>query len=142
MQLRIVHRSLTFKICTVMVPGGRYKSWKRRWFILNDNCLYYFEYTTDKEPRGIIPLENIQVREVQDRHKPHCFELYAAGSEFIKACKTDSEGKVVEGNNQESWILIDCTLICDFEEYSILVIISFHYYAFKLRSSKKYFLHF
>lgn len=41
--------------------GGRYKSWKRRWFILNDNCLYYFEYTTDKEPRGIIPLENISV---------------------------------------------------------------------------------
>ena len=28
--------------------GGRYKSWKRRWFILNDNCLYYFEFTTDK----------------------------------------------------------------------------------------------
>ena len=43
------------------IAGGRYKSWKRRWFILNDNCLYYFEYTTDKEPRGIIPLENIQV---------------------------------------------------------------------------------
>ena len=42
--------------------GGRYKSWKRRWFILNDNCLYYFEFTTDKEPRGIIPLENIKVR--------------------------------------------------------------------------------
>jgi hypothetical protein len=41
--------------------GGRYKSWKRRWFILNDNCLYYFEFTTDKEPRGIIPLENISV---------------------------------------------------------------------------------
>ena len=39
----------------------RYKSWKRRWFILNDNCLYYFEFTTDKEPRGIIPLENISV---------------------------------------------------------------------------------
>ena len=32
--------------------GGRYKTWKRRWFILNDKCLYYFEYTTDKEPRG------------------------------------------------------------------------------------------
>ncbi|KAJ4446274.1 Cytohesin-1 [Periplaneta americana] len=79
--------------------GGRYKSWKRRWFILNDNCLYYFEYTTDKEPRGIIPLENIQVREVSDRHKHHCFELYASGSDFIKACKTDSEGKVVEGKH-------------------------------------------
>lgn len=85
---------------------------------MNDNCLYYFEYTTDKEPRGIIPLENIQVREIQDRHKPHCFELYAAGSEFIKACKTDSEGKVVEGmeyligagqslcRSDKSWIII------------------------------------
>jgi len=39
----------------------RYKTWKRRWFILNDNCFYYFEFTTDKEPRGIIPLENIKV---------------------------------------------------------------------------------
>ncbi|XP_017770419.1 PREDICTED: cytohesin-1 isoform X2 [Nicrophorus vespilloides] len=81
--------------------GGRYKSWKRRWFILNDNCLYYFEYTTDKEPRGIIPLENISVRECTDRQKQHCFELYASGgAEFIKACKTDSEGKVVEGKHQ------------------------------------------
>ena len=78
----------------------RYKSWKRRWFILNDNCFYYFEFTTDKEPRGIIPLENIQVREVQDRNKPNCFELYATGgNDFIKACKTDSEGKVVEGKH-------------------------------------------
>ena len=77
--------------------GGRYKSWKRRWFILNDNCLYYFEFTTDKEPRGIIPLENIRVREVSDRSKQHCFELFSANNEVIKACKTDSEGKVVEG---------------------------------------------
>jgi cytohesin len=38
------------------------KPWNRRWFILNDRCLYYFEYTTDKEPRGIIPLENVEVR--------------------------------------------------------------------------------
>lgn len=36
----------------LLKQGGRYKNWKRRWFILNDKCLYYFEYTTDKEPRG------------------------------------------------------------------------------------------
>ena len=113
----------------------RYKSWKRRWFILNDNCLYYFEFTTDKEPRGIIPLENIsvsalmcllpsfpfiilspliplksfpplslfplynynlllQIRDVTDRSKQHCFELFCSGNEVIKACKTDSDGKV------------------------------------------------
>ncbi|CAG0883767.1 unnamed protein product [Cyprideis torosa] len=79
--------------------GGRYKSWKRRWFILNDKCLYYFEFTTDKEPRGIIPLENVQVREVQDRSKPNCFEIYTESQEVIKACKTDSDGKVVEGKH-------------------------------------------
>ncbi|XP_076337379.1 cytohesin-1-like isoform X2 [Tachypleus tridentatus] len=79
--------------------GGRYKSWKRRWFILNDNCLYYFEYTTDKEPRGIIPLENVQVHEVVDRNRVNSFELFSTGSDIIKACKTDSEGKVVEGKH-------------------------------------------
>lgn len=79
--------------------GGRYKSWKRRWFILNDNCLYYFQFTTDKEPKGIIPLENIQVRDVPERSKPYCFELYSANNTTIKACKTDHEGKVIEGKH-------------------------------------------
>lgn len=81
--------------------GGRYKSWKRRWFILNDNCLYYFEYTTDKEPKGIIPLENIRVREVNadKTNKPNCFEIHSGNHEIIKACKLDSEGKVVEGKH-------------------------------------------
>merc|ERR1719427_1332896 len=31
--------------------GSRYKTWGRRWFILEDNCLYYFEYTSDKEAK-------------------------------------------------------------------------------------------
>lgn len=80
--------------------GGRYKSWKRRWFILNDNCLYYFEFTTDKEPRGIIPLENVDVRVVNEKSKANTFEIFATRSgEVIKACKTDSDGRVVEGKH-------------------------------------------
>ncbi|KAJ3581989.1 hypothetical protein NHX12_016011, partial [Muraenolepis orangiensis] len=69
---------------------GRVKTWKRRWFILTDNCLYYFEYTTDKEPRGIIPLENLKQ-----------FELYIPDhkDQVIKACKTEADGRVVEGNH-------------------------------------------
>lgn len=80
--------------------GGRYKSWKRRWFILNDKCLYYFEYTTDKEPRGIIPLENVDIREISDRGgRQYCFELYSTIGDVIKACKTDTEGRVNEGRH-------------------------------------------
>ncbi|KAK2152734.1 hypothetical protein LSH36_320g02115 [Paralvinella palmiformis] len=79
--------------------GGRYKTWKRRWFLLKDHCLYYFEFTQDKEPKGIIPLENIQVREAHDRDKSNCFELYAANNDVIKACKTNSDGKVIEGKH-------------------------------------------
>ena len=54
----------------------------------------------DKEPKGIIPLENIQIRVVTDSKKPNCFELFATNNDVIKACKTDSEGKVVEGITQ------------------------------------------
>ncbi|KFP87258.1 Cytohesin-4, partial [Apaloderma vittatum] len=82
--------------------GGRVKTWKRRWFILTANCLYYFEYTTDKEPLGIIPLENLSVRQVDDPKKPNCFELFNPNckGKKIKACKTDGDGKVVEGKHQ------------------------------------------
>ncbi|XP_048869541.1 cytohesin-3-like [Brienomyrus brachyistius] len=86
--------------------GGRVKTWKRRWFILTDNCLYYFEYTTDKEPRGIIPLENLCVREVAYPRKPYCLELYNPNSrgQKIKACKTETDGRVVEGKHQSYMI--------------------------------------
>ncbi|PNJ49482.1 CYTH4 isoform 11, partial [Pongo abelii] len=82
--------------------GGRVKTWKRRWFILTDNCLYYFEFTTDKEPRGIIPLENLSVQKVDDPKKPFCLELYnpSCRGQKIKACKTDGDGRVVEGKHE------------------------------------------
>uniref|UniRef100_A0A8D3D5X7 Cytohesin 1b n=1 Tax=Scophthalmus maximus TaxID=52904 RepID=A0A8D3D5X7_SCOMX len=85
----------------LFLPCGRVKTWKRRWFILTDNCLYYFEYTTDKEPRGIIPLENLSIREVEESKKPNCFELFIPNhrDQVIKACKTEADGRVVEGNH-------------------------------------------
>ena len=51
-------------------------------------------------------MENIRVREVADRSKPHCFELFAAGNEVIKACKTDSDGKVVEGKACTEYLIL------------------------------------
>lgn len=83
----------------LLKTGGRVKTWKKRWFILKDNCLYYFEYTTDKDPLGIIPLENLSVELAEDPKKPHCFDLHARG-QTIKACKTQADGKKVQGNHQ------------------------------------------
>lgn len=46
------------------------------------------------------------MREIQDRSKPHCFELFATGgADIIKACKTDSEGKVSTFNCTESSLM-------------------------------------
>ncbi|KAG9263884.1 cytohesin-4 isoform X1 [Astyanax mexicanus] len=86
----------------LLKEGGRVKTWKRRWFILTDSCLYYFQYTTDKEPKGIIPLENLSVKEVDDPHKQFCLELFnpQCKGQKIKACKTDPDGRVVVGQHQ------------------------------------------
>lgn len=35
------------------------KTWKRRWFILTDNCLYYFEYTTVSEATQVVVNTNM-----------------------------------------------------------------------------------
>ena len=49
------------------------------------------------------------MREVAgDRSKPNCFELYSASSEVIKACKTDSEGKVIEGTRVQNMSYVHC----------------------------------
>jgi hypothetical protein len=36
--------------------GGRIQTWKRRWFVLADNVLYYFKTPDSSAPCGIIPL--------------------------------------------------------------------------------------
>lgn len=43
----------------------------------------------------------MQVRDYHDKNKPFSFELYSTlgPSEFIKACKTDAEGRVIEGKH-------------------------------------------
>jgi len=59
-------------------------------------------FRQDKEPRGIIPLESLSVREcAEEQSRDYCFELFGLNAEIIKACKTDKKtGKVMEGRHQ------------------------------------------
>lgn len=71
------------------------------------------------------------MREIQDRNKPHCFELYACGgADIIKACKTDSEGKV-------SHRIICESIIFDFSLSSHCLIININESIIKQFSLKK-----
>jgi len=36
--------------------GGRWRSWKRRWFVLRNTTLYYFSAPSVRDPLGYIPL--------------------------------------------------------------------------------------
>uniref|UniRef100_A0A914GSC5 Cytohesin-1 n=1 Tax=Globodera rostochiensis TaxID=31243 RepID=A0A914GSC5_GLORO len=83
--------------------GNRYKTWNRRWFVLANRCLYYFEFPSSREPKGIIPLESIRVRvlgqEIETGRRSHAFELYSPNTDLIKACKQNGEGRLLEGQH-------------------------------------------
>ncbi|RCN24529.1 hypothetical protein ANCCAN_29773, partial [Ancylostoma caninum] len=69
-------------------------------FVLSDSCLYYFDQTGEKEPRGIIPLQNVGVRRVESASRPFMFEIFSLSEDGrIKACKTEQTGKLVEGRH-------------------------------------------
>jgi len=82
--------------------GGSWKSWKRRWFVLSDCCLYYFQHTAENVPKGIIPLENVAVRPVTgESDRPWQFEIFSTvQADSVKGCKTDKAGAVVVGNHK------------------------------------------
>jgi len=82
--------------------GGQWRTWKRRWFVLNNRCLYYFQDRNEKRPRGIIPLEGVKVQQIFKMTKDSVFEIFNAfgNSNTIKSAKTDSRGAVVQGNHK------------------------------------------
>ena len=57
---------LLLELCSwcIIIPSFHFswKNWKRRWFVLSDRCLYYFQHTAEKLPKGVVPLENVKVR--------------------------------------------------------------------------------
>eukprot|EP01147_Barroeca_monosierra_P000238 gene238-3616_t len=84
----------------MLKEGGRAKTLKRRFFILKNNCLYYFENESATKPKGTIPLENLVVQPLKDPRKPNWFEIRSEDDSAggIKAAKT-KQGKLVQGHH-------------------------------------------
>jgi len=95
----------------VKKQGGRIKTWKKRWLVLKNNCLYYFKKEEDQDPCGIIPLENLLVRSVELKGFKFTFEVYSQ-SEEIKSCKLEN-GQLVQGHHGSYLISVSDKNIMD-----------------------------
>lgn len=42
-----------------------HNKWQKRWFVLKNNCLYYFNKPEEENPRVCIPLEGLLVRKIE-----------------------------------------------------------------------------
>lgn len=58
--------------------GELNRGYQRRWFVLKGNLLYYFERKFEKEPIGVIVLENCHV-ELAVSGEPYAFEINFGG---------------------------------------------------------------
>eukprot|EP00055_Hartaetosiga_balthica_P007774 m.27307 g.27307 ORF g.27307 m.27307 type:complete len:396 (+) comp5929_c0_seq1:73-1260(+) len=76
--------------------GGSVKTVKRRFFVLKNSCLYYFDNENSTKPKGTIPLENLVV---YPTGKPWWFEVRGEREEgSIKSAKM-KKGLLVEGKH-------------------------------------------
>jgi len=78
--------------------GELNRGYQRRWFILKGNLLYYFEKRSDKEPIGVIVLDNCHV-ELAESGEPYAFQITFGGDgsrTYILGADTSKE--------MESWM--------------------------------------
>jgi hypothetical protein len=82
--------------------GGRFTlSWKRRWFILSGNSLYYFKKQDDGDPLGFFPLEGLAVQiPGQGKKTPTLFQLVPDPSASSLGLLRDSRVSSGSGNGK------------------------------------------
>jgi len=53
----------------MLKEGGGIKSWKRRWFVLRHNILYYYKDPQDIKSQGVVPLQDTIAETVNPNEK-------------------------------------------------------------------------
>ena len=74
--------------------------WQRRWFVVTDNCLYYFVKPEDPQMRSIIPLEIGVIVEVIDS-ETCAFKISRTDKGQLKSAKLHSDGSLKIENRTE-----------------------------------------
>lgn len=55
--------------------GAIHKTWRKRYFVLNQHLLYYFDGSSARRPKGVIDLTGCEVMRDMTRGKKHCFQV-------------------------------------------------------------------
>jgi hypothetical protein len=53
------------------------KNWKSRWFVIQQDKMFYFKNRGDPKPAGVIPLRSVRCKTVTIKNKEFVFELIA-----------------------------------------------------------------
>lgn len=92
--------------------SGRTRKWKRRWFLLNEHCLYYFKRKPDVALKGteqcrcVIPLENLRVSLCNPNEKGRkgaLFQIESSRGPYVqvKSAKRNDKGQLVQGTHRK-----------------------------------------
>jgi len=84
--------------------GHRVKNWKRRFFVLKNEYLYYFETEKSLKPKGFILLRNSTIQRYQDPEQPNLgfeIEVHNSSTEHVQYYMTG-----LENAQREEWIEI------------------------------------
>lgn len=102
------YQSLVFILCVFL--GAKVKNWKKRYFLLKDNFLYYFKTPKDSCPNGVILLNDCIISEVSesDIKKKYAFSITARKSFTQKTSWKDRVYYFHADNSadMESWMII------------------------------------
>jgi len=73
--------------------GGNWKTWKMRWFCLDDQQLYYFKKVLSSYPAGAIPLYASDIVARNDIGRENCFMIHRRMRTYYLVCESKEKVK-------------------------------------------------
>eukprot|EP01100_Stratorugosa_tubuloviscum_P014786 TRINITY_DN8096_c0_g1_i1.p1 TRINITY_DN8096_c0_g1~~TRINITY_DN8096_c0_g1_i1.p1 ORF type:complete len:223 (+),score=78.24 TRINITY_DN8096_c0_g1_i1:47-670(+) len=89
----LITKSKADKEGYLVKQGGVVRSWKRRWFSLHADQLFYYKTRADEYPKGVIKIFQRPQRSKRSE-RPFCFEIPTTQRTFY--LQADSEAEMLE----------------------------------------------